>query len=189
MKPADAISTSNRSLRSCCPASPATAGDVFVYGLGRDAWSARRRSRLWRQAWYQSGRSQFGSDRRQQIEHESLALLLADKRGVPVPDVVTVGMTRTGDALLVTDLGDRTLAETSADEVDDDLLDCGLEAARRSPRSRNQPRLARRHPHLGRRRRRSATGGVQRRGDQPRRGSDPPGRRSDARAHDDPSGR
>lgn len=97
--------------------------DVFVYGLGRDAWSARRWSRLWRQAWYESDDAQFGSDRRQQIEHESLAMLLASKRGVAVPEVITVGMTRTGDALLVTELADHSLASTSADEVDDELLD------------------------------------------------------------------
>ena len=96
---------------------------MFVYGLGRDAWSARRQSRLWRQAWYESDDAQFGSDRRQQIEHESLAMLLASKRGVSVPDVVTVGVTRTGDALLVTELADHSLANTTADEVDDDLLD------------------------------------------------------------------
>ncbi len=97
--------------------------NVFVYGLGRDAWSARRQSRLWRQAWYESDDAQFGSDRRQQIEHESLAMLLAEKRGVSVPEVLTVGMTRTGDALLVTDLADHSLANTTADEVDDELLD------------------------------------------------------------------
>ena len=97
--------------------------NVFVYGLGRDAWSARRQSRLWRRAWYQNDDAQFGSDRRQQIEHESLAMLLADRAGVSVPDLVTVGMTRTDDALLVTDLADHTLASTTAEDVDDDLLD------------------------------------------------------------------
>ena len=51
-------------------------------------------ARLWRQAWYQDDSAQYGSDRRQQIEHESLVLLLADKHGVSVPDLVTVGMTR-----------------------------------------------------------------------------------------------
>jgi len=93
---------------------------VFVYGLGRDSWSTRRWARLWRQAWYQADDAQYGSDRRQQIEHESLALLLADKHGVSVPDLVTVGMTRRDDALLVTELADHTLANATAD---DDLLD------------------------------------------------------------------
>ena len=97
--------------------------DVFVSGLGRDSWSTRRWSRLWRQAWYQDDSAQYGSDRRQQIEHESLVLLLADKHGVAVPELVTVGMTSLDDALLVTDLADHTLASVAADDVDDDLLD------------------------------------------------------------------
>ena len=50
-------------------------------------------------------------------------MLLADKHGVSVPDLVTVGMTRRDDALLVTELADHTLANASADDVDDDLLD------------------------------------------------------------------
>ena len=65
---------------------------------------------------------------------------------------------------------------------------CRLEAPRRPPRCRNQPRLTRRHPHLGRRLRRPATDGVQRRGHQPHRRPDQPGRRFDAGAHHDRRG-
>jgi uncharacterized protein (TIRG00374 family) len=96
---------------------------LFVSGLGRDSWSTRRWTRLWKQAWYQDQGAQYGSDRRQQIEHETLTLLLADQGGVSVPGLVTVGMTGHDDALLVTDLFDHTLADVAVDDIDDDLLD------------------------------------------------------------------
>ena len=96
---------------------------LFVNVLGRDSWSTRRWSRLWKEAWYQDQGAQYGSDRRQQVEHESLALLLADQNGVSVPDLATVGMTSLDDAMLVTDLFDHTLADVSLDDIDDDVLD------------------------------------------------------------------
>jgi len=99
---------------------------IFVSALGRDSWSTRRWTRLWKEAWYQDQGAQYGSDRRQQVEHESLALLLADQHGVPVPALVTVGMTALDDAMLVTDLFDHTLtdmAEKDPDAIDDKVLD------------------------------------------------------------------
>ena len=96
---------------------------LFVYMLGRDSWSTRRWTRLWKEAWYQDQGSQYGSDRRQEVEHESLALLLADQKGVSVPALAAVGMTSLDDAMMVTDLFDHTLADVSLDDVDDALLD------------------------------------------------------------------
>ncbi len=96
---------------------------LFVNVLGRDSWSARRWTRLWKEAWYQDQGAQYGSDRRQQVEHESLALLLADQNGVSVPGLETVGMTSLDDAMMVTDLFDHTLADVSLDDIDDDVLD------------------------------------------------------------------
>jgi len=96
---------------------------LFVSGLGRDAWGTRRWTRLWRAAWYQDQGAQYGSDRRQQVEHEALVMLMADQAGVAVPGLVTVGMTDRDDAFLVADYLDRTLNDISVDDVDDDLLD------------------------------------------------------------------
>ncbi len=95
---------------------------VFVSVLGRDAWSSRRLTQLWRDAWYQDDRAQYGSDRRQEVEHESLVMLLAKERHVPVPELVTVGTTSLDDAILVTELFDHTLADLSPDDVEDALL-------------------------------------------------------------------
>ncbi|MBG7606289.1 MAG: hypothetical protein IZT58_16955, partial [Actinobacteria bacterium] len=99
---------------------------LFVSALGRDSWSTRRWTRLWKEAWYQDDGAQYGSDRRQQIEHESLVLLLADQNGASVPDLVTVGMSANDDAMLVTSLFERTLRDVATediDDVDDDMLD------------------------------------------------------------------
>jgi uncharacterized protein (TIRG00374 family) len=101
-----------------------TDGDrLVVSALGRDSWSTRRWTRMWRQAWYHDEGAQYGSDRRQQIEHQALVLLLADQDDVAVPGLVTVGMTGNDDAILVMQRSDHTLADHAADDVDDDLLD------------------------------------------------------------------
>ena len=97
-------------------------------------------------------------------------------------------MTRTGDALLVTDLADRTLANTTAAEVDDDLLDAAwkllgdLHDAGISHGSLDDI-----HIWV------DASGGLQLMGfsdavDQPDRRPDQPGRRCDAGAHHDRRG-
>ena len=96
---------------------------LFVNGLGRDSWSTRRWTRMWKQAWYTDQGSQYGSDRRQQIEHEGLAMLLAAQGGAPVPELVTVGMSDRDDALLVSGLFDKMLSDVAADDVDDGALD------------------------------------------------------------------
>ena len=96
---------------------------LFVSGLGRDSWGTRRWTRLWRAAWYQDQGGQYGSDRRQQVEHEALVMLLAEQGGVSVPGLVAVGMTERDDAMLVTDRFDHVLDDVADDDVDDDMLD------------------------------------------------------------------
>ena len=95
---------------------------LFVYGLGRDSWNTRRWTRLWRAAWYQDQGAQYGSDRRQQIEHESLVMLLAHRSGVSVPELITVGMSTTDDAIIVSERLDHTLQDLAADDIDDATL-------------------------------------------------------------------
>ena len=103
---------------------------LFVSGIGRDSWNTRRLTRLWKEAWYQDQGSQYGSDRRQQIEHEALAMMLATKGGAPVPDLIAIGMTDRGDALLVSERLDHTLRDVAAADVGDPLLDAVWQALR-----------------------------------------------------------
>ena len=71
---------------------------LFVSVLGRDSWNARRWTRWWKAAWYQPQGAQGGSDRRQQFEHEALAMVLSRQRGVSVPTLVArVGQTTLED--------------------------------------------------------------------------------------------
>ena len=96
---------------------------IIVSILGRDAWSTRRWTQWWRHAWYHDEGEQHASDRRQQIEHQALTLVLAERAGVSVASVISVGMTGVDDALLVAGRPDHTLADLDSDEVDDATLD------------------------------------------------------------------
>jgi uncharacterized membrane protein YbhN (UPF0104 family) len=94
--------------------------------LGRDSWNSRRMTRWWRFAWYQDDGSQYGSDRRQEIEHHALAVMLAERAGASVASVIAVGMSEVDDALLVSDRpAGRLLADfvANGDPVDDSALD------------------------------------------------------------------
>ncbi|MGI9644224.1 MAG: flippase-like domain-containing protein [Ilumatobacteraceae bacterium] len=96
---------------------------LFVTGISRDSWSTRRWTRRWREAWYQDVGAQFGSDRRQAVEHEALAMVLARQRGVAVPEMVEVGMTARDDAILVFGRLDHPLSDVADDALDDATLD------------------------------------------------------------------
>lgn len=89
--------------------------------LGRDAWEARRWAQMWRFAWYQEDGPQQGHSRREQVEHEALALLIAQRAGVNVSELIGVGLTAQEDAVVVAEQPDRPLLGLG-DAVDDDLL-------------------------------------------------------------------
>ena len=97
--------------------------EVAVRLLGRDSWSARRWTRVWRAAWYHDEGDQYGSDRRQQIEHEALAMLLATRGGTSVAELVAVGTSFQGDSLLVAERPRRSLVDVDPGSIDDALLD------------------------------------------------------------------
>ena len=99
-------------------------GPIRVAVYGRDAATSTRASRLWRAMWYRDARSVLGVTREQQAEHAALTLLLGARGGLDVPDVVAVGSTSTGDALLATRVpAGVALAEVDPDSVTDDVLD------------------------------------------------------------------
>ena len=94
---------------------------VMVDVLGSDAWNSRQLARWWRRAWYQDVGDQYGSDRRQQVEHEALVLLVARQAGAGVPDLAAVGVSQLDDAFLVTSYRDRTFDDLADTEVDEAL--------------------------------------------------------------------
>lgn len=98
-------------------------GPLAIRVYGRDAADSALASRVWRAMWYRDAAWSLGVSRQQLAEHEALMLLLAQRAGVMVSDVVAVGGTSTGDVVLVTRDERRTLVDLDASDLDDDLLD------------------------------------------------------------------
>lgn len=97
---------------------------AVVRVLGRDAWDARRWSQLWRFAWYQEADAQQGHSRREQVEHEALALLVAERAGVRVTDLLGVGLSTQEDAIIATASTVDVLDDVDdGEEIDDAELD------------------------------------------------------------------
>ena len=90
--------------------------------LGRDAWDARRWAQMWRFAWYEEDGPQQGHSRREQVEHEALTLLIAQRAGVNVPELLGVGLTSQEDAVIVADRPAQPLVDLPPDDLSDDLL-------------------------------------------------------------------
>jgi glycosyltransferase 2 family protein len=100
-------------------------GDTRVLArvLGRDAWDNRLWPVVWRRAWYQDDGTRYGSTRREQVEHEALAMLLASRGGVRVPELLAVGTSAQDDGVIAVHASDgTTLADGSPDAIGDDLL-------------------------------------------------------------------
>ncbi|MFW2382913.1 MAG: lysylphosphatidylglycerol synthase transmembrane domain-containing protein [Acidimicrobiales bacterium] len=73
---------------------------VKVYG--RDASDAALASRLWRKMWYTDLDRSLTATGLQQVEHESLMLLEAERRNAPGGDLIGWGRGGEGDAFVVT---------------------------------------------------------------------------------------
>lgn len=74
--------------------------DVKAYG--RDATDSRFFRNAWRTVWYRGEGRQFTFTRLAGVEHEALAMLMAQKSGVEVPEVLAVGVGGDDVALLAT---------------------------------------------------------------------------------------
>ncbi|GAA3803858.1 lysylphosphatidylglycerol synthase transmembrane domain-containing protein [Cellulomonas soli] len=96
--------------------------DLRVEVFGRDAWDSQVVGSLWTALTRRGERPHLGSSRRTRVEHEALMTLMAARSGVPVLDVIAVGLAAQGDALLVTSAPSASLDELGAARADDDLL-------------------------------------------------------------------
>jgi uncharacterized membrane protein YbhN (UPF0104 family)/tRNA A-37 threonylcarbamoyl transferase component Bud32 len=105
---------------------------LAVRVLGRDAQDTQRLARRWSLLAYRDPPRSAPVGRREQVEHEAVATLMAAQAGVRVPDVVTVGLGPEGDALLVTRQPDvEPLEDFDPDQVSDAVLDDLLQQVRR----------------------------------------------------------
>jgi glycosyltransferase 2 family protein len=99
-------------------------GPLKVRVLGRDAQDTQRLARRWRLLAYRDPPQSAPVGRREQVEHEAVAMLMAAQAGVRVPEVVTVGLGPDGDALLVTrEPNVAPLESSSPDQVSDETLE------------------------------------------------------------------
>lgn len=96
--------------------------------LGRDAQDTQRMARRWRSLAYRDPPRSVAIGRLDQVEHESLATVLAAQAGVHVPRVVTAALGPSGDALVVMEQPDtEPLEEFSPEDVSDQTLEHLLE--------------------------------------------------------------
>ena len=93
---------------------------VKVYG--RDAISTRLVTRLWRHLWHRGSSLDPTASRRELVEHEALAGLLAGRAGVRVPELLAVGVAHPKDALIAYEWAGRAVADLDADTVTDGHL-------------------------------------------------------------------
>ena len=94
---------------------------LMVKVFGRDAYDGQVVAAAWSAIWNR-GAKPVGRGRLQQVEHEALVSLLAERGGVPVLPVVAAGQVAEGDALLVLEADARPYGSFAADEIDDHML-------------------------------------------------------------------
>ena len=93
--------------------------------VGRDSTDARLFAKLWRSVWYKDAGPTVALRRSQQVEHQALVLLLAQRSGAIVPDLLAVGIAGARDdaLLVVRNPPGALLADLAPDDIDDGVLD------------------------------------------------------------------
>lgn len=91
---------------------------------GRDAADAELVSKLWRSIWYTESGPALSLTRRQQVEHETVATLLAERQELPVQRFVTAGRDVDDNMFLVLEQPPGVpLVDSDGKEVTDRQLD------------------------------------------------------------------
>lgn len=105
---------------------------LFIDGHGREASDARLLQRMWHASIDAYATGQIALGRAQLAEHQALCLALAARGGVPVPDLVAVGVAGPSDDgyVVVADSGARPMQDVPAGGLDDATLRSAWEAVR-----------------------------------------------------------
>jgi uncharacterized membrane protein YbhN (UPF0104 family) len=100
-------------------------GGVDIDVIGRDATDARLFAKVWRFIWYKDSGPTVALTRTQQLEHRAYLLLLAQRAGVPVAEVVIAGVAGPNDTalLVMRDTGGVPLLELAPTHITDAVLD------------------------------------------------------------------
>jgi uncharacterized membrane protein YbhN (UPF0104 family) len=91
--------------------------ELLVKVHGRDAYDNQLLEKLWRLLWHADGGPSLRLGRRDAVEHEGLATLLARTAGVRTHEVLRAGTTARGDAVLVLRGQDRRLTSATGEQV------------------------------------------------------------------------
>jgi|GEM_PF-475359 len=94
---------------------------LMVEVAGRDARNAQLAARVWRSLWQRESDGGLTSTRLQMAEHAALMVLLADRAGVRVPELVAVGEARPNDALIVFLDAGASVAADGAGRISDEV--------------------------------------------------------------------
>lgn len=95
--------------------------DLLVKVYGRDAWDTQAVGSLWSALTRRGEVPRLGRSRQSRVEHEALAMLLAERAGCRTLDLLASGQSGQGDSLIVTSSPQTTLA--ALDEITDSQLD------------------------------------------------------------------
>jgi glycosyltransferase 2 family protein len=95
---------------------------IDIKAHGRDAFDSQLAAKVWHTLWYRGSNRTVSYTRLQAVEHEALITMLADRAGLPVPQLATVGSATDEIALISFRSTGVALNELGPDEITDDLL-------------------------------------------------------------------
>ena len=99
-------------------------GDLRIRVLGRDEADAQLVAKVWRGLLYKDAGTTVHFTRLEDVEHQAYTLLLAERAGARVPEVVVAGTAGPNAALLVErPVGGRPLTDVPATEISEPVLD------------------------------------------------------------------
>lgn len=100
-------------------------GRLSVEVVGRDGTDARLFAKLWHFLWYKDSGPTLSLTRENQVEHQAYVLLLAQRSGARLPDVVAAGVAGARDdaVLVVRNPGGDPLTEVEPERITDAVLD------------------------------------------------------------------
>ena len=94
--------------------------DIKVHG--RDAFDSQVAAKVWHTLWYRDSSRTVSFTRLQAVEHEALMTLMADRTGLPVPQLAAVGSATSEIALISFRSTGVALPELDSQQITDDLL-------------------------------------------------------------------
>ncbi len=94
--------------------------DIKVHG--RDAFDSQLLAKIWHTLWYRESGRAVSYTRFQAVEHEALVTVIADRAGLPVPELAAVGAATSEISLIAFRGTGVALSEMGSDDLTDELM-------------------------------------------------------------------